>query len=160
MAAADSSPALHLTELGWLIGFFFVGCCAWRLARFNIKGMASGGNRYFVGMPTPAGAGMIAATVYAFRNPIDDSRVSLLWLALIMALGVLMSSTVKHYSFKDIQWTKRQPSLAIVLVALLVGAIVFFSRPTLLIIAGTYTLHGVTLQLVRFVRHRAASRTA
>src|SRR5580704_9026196 len=84
MAAADSSPALHLIELGWLIGFFFVGCCAWRLARFNVKGMASGGNRYFVGMPTPAAAGMIAAVVHAFRNPIDDTRVSLLWLALIV----------------------------------------------------------------------------
>jgi CDP-diacylglycerol--serine O-phosphatidyltransferase len=160
MAAADSSPSLHLTELGWLIGFFFVGCCAWRLARFNIKGMASGGNRYFVGMPTPASAGMIAAVVHAFRNPIDDTRVSLLWLALIVCLGVLMSSTVKHYSFKDIEWTKRQPSLAIVLVALLIGGIFFFSRPTLLIIASAYTLHGVTLQVVRFVRHRPASRTA
>ncbi|MGA8145646.1 MAG: CDP-diacylglycerol--serine O-phosphatidyltransferase [Candidatus Acidiferrales bacterium] len=160
MAAADSSPSLHLTELGWLIGFFFVGCCAWRLARFNIKGMASGSNRYFVGMPTPAGAGMIAAVVHSFRNPIDDTRVSLLWLVLIVCLGVLMSSTVKHYSFKDIQWTKRQPSLAIVLVALLIGAIFYFSRLTLLIIASVYTVHGVTLQLVRFVRHRLASRTA
>jgi CDP-diacylglycerol--serine O-phosphatidyltransferase len=160
MAAADSSPALHLTELGWLIGFFFVGCCAWRLARFNIKGMASGGNRYFVGMPTPAAAGMIAAVVHAFRNPIDDSRISLLWLALIAALGILMSSTLRHYSFKDIQWTKRQPSLAIVLWAALIGAIVFLSRPTLLAIATAYTLHGIVLQVVRFARHRPASRTA
>lgn len=160
MAAADSAPALHLIEIGWLSGFFFLGCCAWRLARFNIKGMASGGNRYFVGMPTPAGAGMIAAAVHAFRNPIDDTRVSLLWLALTVALGVLMSSNLRHYSFKDIEWTKRRPSLAIVLVALLVGGIFFFSGPTLMIIASVYTLHGVTLQLVRFVRHRIASRTA
>ena len=160
MAAADSSPTLHLTELGWLIGFFFLGCCAWRLARFNIKGMASGSNRFFVGMPTPAGAGMIAATVYGFRNPIGDARVSLLWLALIVALGVLMSSTLRHYSFKDIQWTKRRPSLAILLVTLLIGAIFFFSRPTLLIIASAYTVHGVVLQLVRYARHRPVSRTA
>ena len=129
MAAADSSPALHLTELGWLVGFFFVGCCAWRLARFNIKGMASGGNRYFVGMPTPAAAGMIAAVVHAFRNPIDDSRISLLWLALIAALGILMSSTLRHYSFKDIQWTKRQPSLAIVLWARSSERLSFFPAP-------------------------------
>jgi CDP-diacylglycerol--serine O-phosphatidyltransferase len=160
MAAADSSPALHLTELGWLIGFFFVGCCAWRLARFNVKGMASGGNRYFVGMPTPAAAGMIAAVVHAFRNPIDDSRISLLWLALIAALGILMSSTLRHYSFKDIQWTKRQPSLAIVLWAALIGTVIFLSRPALLAIATAYTLHGIVLQVVRFARHRPASRTA
>jgi phosphatidylserine synthase len=71
-----------------------------------------------------------------------------------------MSSNLRHYSFKDIQWTKRQPSLAIVVFALLIGAIVFFSRPTLLIIATTYTLHGITLQVVRFARRRPASRTA
>jgi CDP-diacylglycerol--serine O-phosphatidyltransferase len=122
--------------------------------------MASGGNRYFVGMPTPAAAGMIAAVVHAFRNPIDDSRISLLWLALIAALGILMSSTLRHYSFKDIQWTKRQPSLAIVLWAALIGAVVFLSRPTLLAIATAYTLHGIVLQVVRFARHRPASRTA
>ena len=39
--------ALHLTQLGWLIGFFYVGCCAWRLARFNIQGMAPGRQSLF-----------------------------------------------------------------------------------------------------------------
>jgi len=159
-AAANAPEALHLTQLGWLIGFFFVACCAWRLARFNIQGMAPGGNRFFVGMPTPAGAGMIAASVHAFRNPIQDARVSVLWLLLVIVLGVLMSSTVRHYSFKDIQWTRRQPSLGIVLVALLVAATLIFSRVTLILIASVYTLHGVTMQLVRFVRHRTASKPA
>ena len=111
-------------------------------------------------MPTPAAAGMIAAVVHAFRNPIDDSRISLLWLALIAALGILMSSTLRHYSFKDIQWTKRQPSLAIVLWAALIGTVIFLSRPALLAIATAYTLHGIVLQVVRFARHRPASRTA
>lgn len=159
-AAANAPEALHLTQLGWLIGFFFVVCCAWRLARFNIQGMAPGGNRFFVGMPTPAAAGMIAASVHAFHTPIQDARVSVLWLLLVMVLGVLMSSTVRHYSFKDIPWTRRYPSLGIVLVALLIAAILVFSRITLILIASVYTLHGVTMQLVRFVRHCTASKPA
>lgn len=160
MASLDAPQALHLVQLGWLAGFFFVVCCAWRLARFNIQGMAPGGNRFFVGMPTPAAAGMIAAVVHFVVNPIEDVKVSLLWLALLVALGALMSSTVRYYSFKDIQWTKRQPSLAVVLIALLIGAVVYLSRPTLLAIAGAYTLHGVVLHVVRTVRHRLASRPA
>jgi CDP-diacylglycerol--serine O-phosphatidyltransferase len=159
-AAAAAPESLHLVELGWLIGFFYLGCCAWRLARFNIQGMAPGGNRYFVGMPTPAAAGMIAAVVHAFNNPIQDVRVSLLWLLLIIALGVLMSSSLRHYSFKDIRWTRRRPSLAIVVMFLLVGAIVLFSRPTLLLFMSVYMIHGVILQVVRYVRHRLASRPA
>ena len=159
-AAANAPDFLHLKQLGWLLGFFFVGCCAWRLARFNIQGMAPGGSRYFAGMPTPAAAGMIAATVHCFPSPIQDPHISLLWLALLVYLGILMSSNLRHYSFKDVEWTRRRPSLAVVVMVFLIGAVVFFSRPTLLICTAAYSLHGVVLQVVRVVRHRMASRTA
>lgn len=160
VAAASAPEGLHLIQLGWLVGFFYLGCCAWRLARFNIQGMAPGGSRFFAGMPTPAAAGMIAATVHFFQNPVADPRLAVLWLALLVVLGVLMSSTLRHYSFKDIQWTRRWPSLSVVLLALLVGAIWFFSRPTLLAMATAYLVHGVVLQVVRSTRHRLASRHA
>jgi phosphatidylserine synthase len=71
-----------------------------------------------------------------------------------------MSSTVKYYSFKDIQWTRRQPSLAVIALALVVGAMVYFSGITLLVIASAYSVHGIILQGVRFVRRRVASRPA
>jgi CDP-diacylglycerol--serine O-phosphatidyltransferase len=159
-AAANAPESFHLVQLGWLVGFFYVGCCAWRLARFNIQGMAPGGSRYFVGMPTPAAAGMIAATVHFFNTPIQDARVAMLWLVLVAVLGVLMSSTLRHFSFKDIPWARRQPSLAVVVLVILVGAIVRFSQPTLLIITSLYTAHGLVLQLVRVLRHRIATRHA
>jgi CDP-diacylglycerol---serine O-phosphatidyltransferase len=159
-AVGGALEGAHLIQLGWLVGFFYLGCCAWRLARFNIQGMAQGGSRFFAGMPTPAAAGMIAATVHFFENPISDPRLAVLWLALLVSLGVLMSSTVRHYSFKDIQWTRRWPSLFVVLIALLIGGIWFFSRPTLLVVGAAYALHGVTLQVVRSARHRLASRHA
>src|ERR1700684_4342705 len=157
LAAPNAPEALHLTQLGWLVGFIFVASCAWRLARFNIQGMAPGGNRYFVGMPTPAAAGMIAASVHAFVNPIQDGRISLLWLALFLVLGLLMSSTVRYSSFKEIEWTRRRPSLAIVVLVLLIGGVVLFSQITLMVIASVYLLHGITMYVVRSVRHRLAS---
>jgi len=160
VAAVGLPEESHLIQLGWLVGFFFLGCCAWRLARFNIQGMVPGGNRCFAGLPCSPAAGMIAATVHFFRNPIADPRLSVLWLALLVVLGVLMSSTVRYYSFKDIQWTRRWPSLYVVALALIVGAIWFFSRPTLVILASAYMLHGIVLHAVRFARHRLASRHA
>lgn len=158
--APGVAGAGYLIQLGWLIGFFFLCCCAWRLARFNIQGMSQGSSRFFAGMPTPAAAGMIAAVVHFVRNPIENPSISVLWLVLVAVLGILMSSTIRHYSFKDIQWTKRWPSLSVVGIAMLFGAVWFFSRPTLLAIAGAYMLHGLVLQLVRVVRHRTASRHA
>jgi CDP-diacylglycerol--serine O-phosphatidyltransferase len=154
--AATAPEWLHLRELGWLIGFAFLACCAWRLARFNIQGMAPGGNRYFVGMPTPAAAGMIAAIVHFFRGePVQSVAFSLFLLGLIVLLGALMSSTIRFFSFKDIPLTKRMPSLSVIILALLVGAVVLFSRQTLLIITGAYTVHGPILQLIRSARLRA-----
>jgi CDP-diacylglycerol--serine O-phosphatidyltransferase len=158
-AGASASPELHLIQLGWLMGFFFLGCCAWRLARFNIHGMG-GGSRYFVGMPTPAAAGMIAACVHGFANPIQDVRVSILWLVLVLVLGVLMASQIRYYSFKNIQWARRQTSVAVVLIVLLIGSIVLFSQIVLMLIASAYVIHGIVVQIVRYVRHRIASRAA
>jgi CDP-diacylglycerol---serine O-phosphatidyltransferase len=156
LAAANAPEWLHLPQLGWFVGFIFVASCAWRLARFNIQGMAPGGNKYFVGMPTPAAAGMLAATVYYFHGaPIQDFRLSILWLALLIALSVLMSSTLRFFSFKDIPLTRKQPSLAVILMALLVALVFYFSHQMLFIITTCYTLHGPIMQIFRHFRLRS-----
>src|SRR5207302_3140734 len=61
----------HIFDVGYFIAFLFLLCCALRLARFNIqknpvpKNPGRSDRKYFVGMPTPAAAAMVAATVYA-----------------------------------------------------------------------------------------------
>lgn len=155
---SDAIGAHHVYQFGWVVCYTFVICCAWRLARFNVHGMAAGGSRYFVGLPTPPAAGMIAAFVHAFfRSPIYDWRVSLLWLVLVLGVGLLMTSRIRYYSFKDVGWTKRQRSDAMVAMGLLAAAIVFLSQVTLILIACTYVLAGLILHVVRFVRHRLAA---
>ena len=160
-AGLDASQgAQQIAHLGWWFCLAFAVCCAWRLARFNVQGMASGGSKYFVGMPTPAAAGMIAATVHAFKEPIQDWRWSIAWIVLVLTLAGLMTSTIRFYSFKDLPWTRKQPSLAIVMIALLGAAMWRWSEEVLLLLAATYTAAGVTLHIVRLLRHRLVSRTA
>jgi CDP-diacylglycerol---serine O-phosphatidyltransferase len=154
------SGVQQIAHFGWWFCLAFVVCCAWRLARFNVQGMAPGGSKYFVGMPTPAAAGMIAAVVHAFKSPIQDWRWSIAWIFLALGLAALMTSTIRFYSFKDLPWTRKQPSLAIVFIALLGAAIWRWSEEVLLLIAGSYTAIGVTLHVVRLLRHRLVSRTA
>jgi CDP-diacylglycerol--serine O-phosphatidyltransferase len=161
LAGLDASQgAQQIAHLGWWFCLAFAVCCAWRLARFNVQGMASGGSKYFVGMPTPAAAGMIAATVHAFKEPIQDWRWSIAWIVLVLTLAGLMTSTIRFYSFKDLPWTRKQPSLAIVMIALLGAAMWRWSEEVLLLLAATYTAAGVTLHIVRLLRHRLVSRTA
>ena len=148
-----------ISQLGWVFCLAFLICCAWRLARFNVQGMAPGGSKNFVGMPTPAAAGVIASLVHGFKFPLLDWRWSVAWIALAGALGALMTSTIRYYSFKDIPWTRKQPSLTIVAVGLLVAVIWRFSEYALVIFACTYAAAGVALHIVRFLRHRLVSRT-
>ena len=150
----------QLSQFGWLCCLIFLICCAWRLARFNVQGMAPGSSRYFIGMPTPAAAGVIAAIVHAFKMPLYDWRWAAGWLLLAAVLGLLMTSTIRYYSFKEVAWTKRQPSLAIVLIALIVAGVWLYSEEALLFLSMAYAGHGVVLHVVRFVRLRFTSRTA
>src|ERR1700731_3577449 len=86
----DTENGHHLAEFGWIACLVFLVCCAWRLARFNVQGMAPGGSKNFVGMPTPAAAGMIAALVHGFKEPLHDWRWSVVWFLLAAGLGALM----------------------------------------------------------------------
>jgi len=151
----------RLHQIGWWVALTFVICCAWRLARFNIQGMAPGsGSRFFVGLPCPAAAGLIAATVHAIKSPIADWRWSVFWMVVVVADAALMSSTVRYRSFKDVPMARRQPSLIIVLIGLLVWLTVLYSEILLMLIATTYVAVGVALQLVRVFRHRPVSEPA
>src|SRR3982075_1546984 len=110
----DGSVAFQqIGEFGWVCCLAFLICCAWRLARFNVQGMEPGSSKNFVGMPTPAAAGVIAALVHGFKTPLTSVGWSIAWLLLPAVLGALMTSKIRYYSFKDVSWTKKQPSLAI-----------------------------------------------
>ncbi len=151
----------RLHQIGWWVALAFVICCAWRLARFNIQGMAPGsGSRYFVGLPCPSAAGLIAATVHAIKSPILDWRWSVFWMLVVVADAALMSSTVRYRSFKEIPMARRQPSLMIILIALLVWLIVFYSEVVLMLIAVGYVAIGVAYYAVRMVRHHLISHPA
>jgi CDP-diacylglycerol---serine O-phosphatidyltransferase len=168
VANLDPGALRQLGHFGWLCCLAFLICCAWRLARFNVQGMAPGGSKYFVGMPTPASAGVIAAIVHAFHvgspladvGSISDWRWSVPWLLLAVSLGGLMTSTIRFYSFKDLPWGKKQPAFLIILTLLLLAVIWNFSEIALLVLASTYAITGVTLHVVRLFRHRMVSRTA
>ena len=161
-AFAGTGEFRQLGEFAWICCLTFLICTAWRLARFNVKGMEPGGNKNFVGMPTPAAAGVVAAIIHSrhYFEPLNDQTWAIVWFVLLLILGGLMTSTVRYYSFKDIPWTRRQPSITIILMFLLVATIWRYSEAALVIIAGTYAVVGLVLHIVRFLRRRPATRTA
>lgn len=158
MLGSDAALARQVYQLGWVVTFAFVICCAWRLARFNVHGMADHTSRYFVGLPTPAAAGMVAAWVHAMKTPLDDWRYALLWLLLVGSLAALMPSTMRYFSFKNIPWGRRHPSQVVLLLALLSALIIIYSEVVLLLMAASYAVSGAALHGIRFLRHHWATR--
>lgn len=150
----------QLGQFGWILCLVFLICCAWRLARFNVQGMDPGGSKYFIGMPTPAAAGVVAAIIHGFKVPLHDYRWSIAWFVLLFTLGALMTSTIRYYSFKDLPLTRKQPSLAVIVLLMLIAVTWVYSEVALVMFACTYAATGVALHFVRFFRHRFAPRPA
>jgi CDP-diacylglycerol---serine O-phosphatidyltransferase len=158
-----TSGELHikLTQLGAVASFLFLVAGASRLARFNItsnpepSNPGRPGKKYFVGMPIPAGAGVIAAVVhFESGEPVVSWYTALVWLTMVATVGYLMVSTWRFYSFKDIDFRSRHPFRLIVILAGLFMLFWFFSRPVLFAIALLYMVSGVFWRLQWIFRRR------
>jgi CDP-diacylglycerol---serine O-phosphatidyltransferase len=153
---------IKLTQLGAIASFLFLIAGASRLARFNITSNAvpsnpgRPGKKYFVGMPIPAGAGVVAAIVhFESGDPIVSWYTALTWVAMVTTIAYLMVSTWRFYSFKDIDFRSRHPFRLILLLAMLLASIWFFSKPVLFAIALLYTFSGVFWRLQWMFRRRS-----
>ena len=80
-------------------------------------------------MPIPAAAGVIAAVVHFFSGtPVPNWRVAIMWMLLVFLVGLLMVSTWRFWSGKEIDLSDRHPFQRIVLMGLAIYATVVFSQ--------------------------------
>jgi CDP-diacylglycerol--serine O-phosphatidyltransferase len=154
LSSDSEDPAKKIAQLGLIASFIFLTAGASRLARFNIaknpqpSNPGKPGKKYFVGMPIPGGAGVIAAVVhFNAGEPVTTWWTSMIWGALIVATAFLMVSTWRFASFKGIDLNSRHTFRTIIFIAGIIALIWFFSRPTLLFLALFYMLSGVLARL-------------
>jgi len=145
------------------VGFVYLLCAAMRLARFNVitnpvlrrsqKELSSD----FVGLPVPAAAATVAATVLFLLRLADSdkslNRFALVLPFLMLLIATLMMSTVRFPSGKklDLQTQTRLRWLLVFVV--LVGLIVLFHEIALIFICLVYIGFG----LIRHWRRRGAA---
>jgi CDP-diacylglycerol--serine O-phosphatidyltransferase len=144
----------NVLHAGIFVCFLFVICGASRLARFNIsvdpqpRNPGKPGKKFFVGMPIPAGAGVIAAVVHFFDgSPVYNPWIALIWLTLLLFTSYLMVSNWRFWSAKEITSGGRQPFQLVALLALLGALIAWKSESMLMIIALGYLMSGVLARL-------------
>jgi CDP-diacylglycerol---serine O-phosphatidyltransferase len=142
----------HLRHWSWIVTFVFMVCGGWRLARFNVQSqnpLDSGARKNFVGLPIPAGAGLIAAIVHFFKLPIVDVLPAMVWYLLVLLTGLLMVSTIRYPSFKELHFLKGGSRLTLFATASLIGLIYFYSEVMLLLISLTYVSSGLVMRTLR-----------
>jgi len=152
---------LKIMQLGSIACFGFLMAGASRLARFNImvnpqpSNPGRPGKKYFVGMPIPAAAGVIAAVVhFSAGEPVASWWTAMTWLLMVVVASYLMVSTWRFYSFKDIDFRSRRPFRLILAIALLIALIWSFSRPVLFAITILYMASGVLWRLQWIFRRK------
>ncbi|MFO7303607.1 MAG: CDP-diacylglycerol--serine O-phosphatidyltransferase [Acidobacteriota bacterium] len=154
LAPAILAFAWGLSELGrvgWAAGFVYVTAAAMRLARFNIQTQTHVDKRYFVGMPSPSAAGVVAATVYAWPYPLEGVPVAAASMAVVLVPAVLMVSTIRFRSFKTINFGWTPSYINIILVAGIIALVATSPRVTLVILAYGYLLSAfVEMAIGRF----------
>src|SRR5579864_7477646 len=151
----------QIVVLGSFVAFMFLLCGSARLARFNVqknpipKDPGRPNRKYFVGLPIPAAAGMVASVVYAADSePITFWPFTIAWLALLALLSFLMVSTWRYYSFKDVNLMRPRSSLTVILVGVLIALIWNYSKPMLVSCASCYVASGILIRLGGILRRR------
>jgi CDP-diacylglycerol---serine O-phosphatidyltransferase len=145
-------------KFGWLAAFLFVVCGALRLARFNVQS-SSGEAKYFKGLPIPAAASMIALTILLYFELIETGGVKdIVILVMIYILAFLMVSSIRYFSFKELNLAKRKPFSIFIFVIL--SMIVIAYQPIIVLFGFTlvYVFSGPVNMVIAWQKKRALKR--
>ena len=131
-------------RVGWAVSFLFVICGAMRLARFNLQSSHLD-RRFFVGMPIPAAACIVATTIYAHPSPPDpeaDPFIGGMLLLLVLLTSFLMVSRVRYRSFKDLDLRSRKSYKYLLIPAAVLAALALHPEVMLMLAGFAYLLSG------------------
>jgi CDP-diacylglycerol--serine O-phosphatidyltransferase len=159
--------SLHRLGLaGVLGGSVFAACGAIRLARFNVLSMGEAGGppspaRYIVGLPVTGAAGILIAIVMTRRGAGGQLGGAPAVLATTLLVSMLMVSTLRFRSFKDLRPGPR--TLLAIALALGSSALLSVRWGPALVLAwglGVYVLLGVVESLWRLPALRRGAPAA
>jgi len=134
---------LHgLDKAGWLSCFIFMACTALRLARFNSQAENSD-CRYFRGLSSPMAAGLLATLVLVCEGlGWRVVNMSYILFVIVIFAGLLMVSTLRYRSFKDVNLGGKVPFAVMLFIVMILVLISYSPDRTLFILFASYVLSG------------------
>jgi CDP-diacylglycerol--serine O-phosphatidyltransferase len=143
---------------GWLAAFLFVTCGALRLARFNVQ-TAIIDSKVFNGLAIPAGASVIATAVLLYIHLGGEGQFNHLSILIGTTLvALLMVSSIKYYSFKDLNYFARKPFMSFVLILLILVIVIAETQIMIFTFSFGYALSGPVWLVYKLSRKRRADQ--
>ena len=140
-----------LGRIGLAACFVYTACAAFRLARFNVQiGVVD--KRYFIGVASPLAAVMIISLVWVGMDipavfDLRETGIQIFNAVVIIAVGLLMISNVKYYSFKTVD-RRRVPFAVLPIIVFVLAAVTYNIPIGILIISVIYALSGFVTTLM------------
>jgi CDP-diacylglycerol--serine O-phosphatidyltransferase len=156
-------------KIGIAIAVLFVLCCALRLARFNVLAQSGEVHKHFVGLPTPASAGVILSFVLSYELlgptgvtlniktiPVLIQLMPAFFKAMpivMVALSFLMVSNIPYLSFKRLNLTRVRTIQLFALLIVLVILVLVYPQNIFFIIFSIYAASGLLIYVPRILWH-------
>ena len=148
---------LHpLDKLGSGLAFLFLVSVSLRLARFNVQ-TGKTDYRYFVGLPSPGGAMVIASMINYAPSPVTDRRFAVVIAIVTVAVAFSMVSPIRYRSQKGLALQRERSLMYFVALALIVGLAMKWPREFWFAGAIGYLVSGPLVRLwsIAFPSRRA-----
>lgn len=146
-------------KLGWIGAFFYTGCAALRLARFNTR-VAVVDKKYFQGLPSPGAAAVVAGAVWlGTEMDIDGGTLAIPAFVLTVIVATLMVSNISYYSFKDFSLTRRVRFTMVLPVLLIFVGISINPPGVLFVFFALFAASGPIIALLRWRRRHFGSES-
>jgi CDP-diacylglycerol--serine O-phosphatidyltransferase len=159
---------------GLVVAVLFVLCSAFRLAKFNTK-IDNNDDMFhnsFMGLPTPASAGLLISFILGYElfapdyskskinnavhSPVLLENMSMflnrLMPVIMVILSLLMVSNVPYISFKNFKLSKPKAFRFLVLIIIILLFVIMFPQNIIFILFSTYIFLGVFVYVTKYWR--------
>ncbi|MEM9173141.1 MAG: CDP-diacylglycerol--serine O-phosphatidyltransferase [Pseudomonadota bacterium] len=134
-------------RFGWIVAFLYAVTAALRLARFNAT-PSKLGKDWFQGLPSPSAAALVASSIWlCAEHGLDGMFALSLAFILTAAVGALMVSNLRYYSFKSVTLVQQVPFGWVLIVPLVLALISLHPPLVLFLLFLGYVFSGPVLWL-------------
>ncbi|MDR3257013.1 MAG: CDP-diacylglycerol--serine O-phosphatidyltransferase [Endomicrobium sp.] len=158
-----------MDKIGVAIAVLFVLCSALRLAKFNVKAQEGVVHKSFMGLPTPASAGLLISFVLSYELFVAGTGQSLTFKTIpvlmknmpvffkampivMVVLSLLMVSNIPYLSFKKMDISKPKTFRFLILIVLLIWLVLTFPQNVIFILFALYAISGIFNYMAKYWR--------